>query len=153
MSRAGTMGNGAIGFERTYESKQRRAEIAVIGNPPEGAVAKFWREAHERDKAREKQWEQEERERRTAIAANAKAIEDHTSRVIATRTFDLMLTNLFDGASDDVRRRVKLIVERNYSPDKQRDIEVWTYVFNKLQAEMGGHAEMNCPDWRGGLQK
>ena len=152
MRHNGTTSSGAVGVpsytERTYESKLRRAQIAVIENPPEDATAKFYREAYERDQARLKRWADEDRAKQERIRAEDKERRERQQKEIEKRTFDRLLSALFEqhGASDGEKVRVRRVVEQ-HSPE-QRTLELHEYLLLRLRGELDGVVPDGQVDWR-----
>jgi hypothetical protein len=142
MKHNGTTSSGAVGVpsytERTYESRLRRAQIAVIENPPEDATAKFYREAYERDQARLKRWADEDRAKQEKIRAEDKEQRERQRRELEKRTFDRLLSAMFEqhGASDGEKVRVRRVVEQ-HSPE-QRTLELYEVTLLKLRAALEG---------------
>jgi hypothetical protein len=140
---------------REWEQKHFNPKNPAI-SPQRQAVLDYWDAVHKAEQEQERRWAAEAKEREAAVAARYDEIEQHNKRVIARRTFQLLLTAMFEqrGASDTERDRVKSLVERNH-PEQTLNAEFYEYTLLRLRGELD-HADRQGSrhaDWRGFLQQ
>jgi len=158
--RNGTTSSGAVGFpaytERTYEFRQRRAEIAAIQNPPEDETARRWRLHEEQWKAREAKWAEDEQRKQAALRAadraRLEAVQREAQRLKKVADYkrrELLLARLIDSYQLSEPQK-SVLHQRLVNSGDPTNLELAEMVIAELLANPQS-AERSCgasTDWR-----